>query len=126
MRFVPRTPIYGVRFVPRTPIYGLRFVPRTHLWHLDSPPLKPRFFRQVLGLIALRSSGRILLRNREIINCNKELFRDFFAKRPHLFEWVEPMAGSTAMVGGYDPLLKKLKSSLSCGGPGFEILSPKP
>jgi len=60
---------------------------------------------EVLGLIALRSSGRILLRNREIINCNKELFRDFFAKRPHLFEWVEPMAGSTAMVRLSDEVL---------------------
>jgi len=48
---------------------------------------------EVLALIALRASDRILERNRELVRQNLELLNDFFANHESLFEWSVPDGG---------------------------------
>ena len=51
---------------------------------------------EILALIALRARETVLARSRSIVAANLRLVRDFFARHPTLFEWVEPRAGSVA------------------------------
>lgn len=51
---------------------------------------------EILALIALRARETVLARSRSIVAANLQLVRDFFARHPALFEWVEPRAGSVA------------------------------
>lgn len=51
---------------------------------------------EVLGIIALRNKEKIVSRNRQIIEENLTISRAFFEQYQHLFEWLEPDAGSIA------------------------------
>ena len=48
---------------------------------------------EFLSIVALRHKDEIITRNREIINENRVLLRDFFARHPGLFTCQEPLAG---------------------------------
>jgi aspartate/methionine/tyrosine aminotransferase len=49
---------------------------------------------EVLALGALRASSAIIARNRDIVQRNLAVMREFFALHSDTFEWVEPRAGS--------------------------------
>jgi aspartate/methionine/tyrosine aminotransferase len=51
---------------------------------------------EVLALIALRASDRVLARNRDIVLANLPLLDRFFERWAGVFEWVHPRGGSTA------------------------------
>jgi aspartate/methionine/tyrosine aminotransferase len=51
---------------------------------------------EILALIALRARDVILSRNRTLLSSNLARLGAFFARRPDLFEWVRPRAGSVA------------------------------
>jgi aspartate/methionine/tyrosine aminotransferase len=51
---------------------------------------------EILGIIALRAKDRIIRRNLEIIVRNLEVASQFFSTYPGNFDWIEPVAGSTA------------------------------
>jgi aspartate/methionine/tyrosine aminotransferase len=53
---------------------------------------------EILALIGLRKQQAILERNLAIIQANLAHARDFFARRPELFRWRPPQAGSIAFV----------------------------
>lgn len=56
---------------------------------------------EILALMALRASDRILTRNHALMQSNLALLDRFFEENSHLFEWVRPKGGCI----GY-PLLK--------------------
>jgi aspartate/methionine/tyrosine aminotransferase len=51
---------------------------------------------EVLALIALRASERVLQRSRDIVTANRGAAAQFIAAHPSDLEWVSPEAGSTA------------------------------
>lgn len=51
---------------------------------------------EVLALVGLRAKDAILARHRERIARNLALLDAFFARRPEVFRWVRPKAGSVA------------------------------
>lgn len=51
---------------------------------------------EVLAIAALRRAEEIVERNRSIVRANLSLARDFFAKKGNMFQWLEPLGGSTA------------------------------
>jgi aspartate/methionine/tyrosine aminotransferase len=48
---------------------------------------------EILALIGLRARDRLLERNRGIVARNLPVFAEFFARRPHLFEFEAPQGG---------------------------------
>jgi aspartate/methionine/tyrosine aminotransferase len=54
---------------------------------------------EALALAALRAHETLVRRSREIITGNLALAEAFFARRPELFSWRPPRAGSVALVG---------------------------
>jgi aspartate/methionine/tyrosine aminotransferase len=51
---------------------------------------------EILALIGLRAADALLARNRDIVRGNTALLGEFFAEHAHAFEWIPPVAGSTA------------------------------
>lgn len=51
---------------------------------------------EVLAVMALRAAGRILKRNRGIINANLAALEAFMARWPTRFEWLSPQGGTIA------------------------------
>jgi len=51
---------------------------------------------EILGVIALRAADTIVKRNLRIIAGNLTSAEDFYARRPGLFAWIPPQAGSVA------------------------------
>jgi aspartate/methionine/tyrosine aminotransferase len=51
---------------------------------------------EILALIGLRARLPIISRNLEIIQDNLKLAERFFARKPELFRWRPPLAGSVA------------------------------
>jgi len=49
---------------------------------------------EILSLIALRNSEKIIIKNREIVNQNLCLTRDFFDTHQEYIEWIEPFGSS--------------------------------
>ncbi len=58
---------------------------------------------EVLGLIAVRASRRLLARNLEIVRNNVRLAQNYFGRRPELFRWLPPQAGSIAFPAWTGP-----------------------
>ena len=58
---------------------------------------------EILGLIAVRASERLMARNLEIIRRNAELARASFARQPERFQWIAPQAGSIAFPAWTGP-----------------------
>jgi aspartate/methionine/tyrosine aminotransferase len=52
---------------------------------------------EILGIIALRARERIVREKLALILENVQLARDFFHKHGDIFQWLEPLAGSTAL-----------------------------
>lgn len=48
---------------------------------------------EILALIALQASARILARNRALVEQNLQLLSGFFREHPHLFDWSVPDGG---------------------------------
>jgi aspartate/methionine/tyrosine aminotransferase len=59
---------------------------------------------EILGIMALKNKKSIVSRNQEIVKENLAISESFFKKHAHLFEWIEPDAGSIAFP--------RLKSSI--------------
>lgn len=59
------------------------------------PPAPTEF----LAMAALSARGNLLARSRATIAANVGLATEFFRRRPGLFEWRPPQAGSVALVG---------------------------
>ena len=51
---------------------------------------------EILSIIALRAKETILARNLAIVRSNLAAAAAFFTAKPELFEWIPPLAGSTA------------------------------
>lgn len=51
---------------------------------------------EILAIIGLQNTDRIVARNLEIIRANRALAEQFFNKYDHLVEWISPQAGSIA------------------------------
>ncbi len=51
---------------------------------------------EVLGIIALQNTERIVKRNLEIVHANQQLAEAFFHKHQRMVEWIKPTAGSIA------------------------------
>jgi aspartate/methionine/tyrosine aminotransferase len=51
---------------------------------------------EILGIMALKNRKRIVAKNQQIIRENLTISKSFFGKHDHLFEWIEPDAGSIA------------------------------
>jgi len=51
---------------------------------------------EILGIIALRNSDRIIDANLRLIRENKEIARDYFRKHSELFTWIDPAGSSVA------------------------------
>jgi aspartate/methionine/tyrosine aminotransferase len=54
---------------------------------------------EFLALAALKAEPQLSQRNRAIIQQNLDVADAFFARRPELFTWRRPLAGSVALVG---------------------------
>jgi aspartate/methionine/tyrosine aminotransferase len=54
---------------------------------------------EALAQVALRAHESLVQRSREIVTGNLVLAEAFFARRPELFNWRPPRAGSVALVG---------------------------
>jgi aspartate/methionine/tyrosine aminotransferase len=54
---------------------------------------------ELLALAGLKAQDALIRRNRELIEANLETADAFFARRPELFTWRRPLAGSVALVG---------------------------
>lgn len=51
---------------------------------------------EILALVALRASGRVLQRSRDIVAANREAAEAFMIRHQELIDWIPPRAGSTA------------------------------
>jgi aspartate/methionine/tyrosine aminotransferase len=51
---------------------------------------------ELLSLMALRASDRIVERTNQIVCANLDVLDDFFRRRPEQFSWVRPRAGTVA------------------------------
>jgi aspartate/methionine/tyrosine aminotransferase len=68
---------------------------------------------EYLALQALSVNDVLRERSLRLIRRNLELARTFFSRRPELFQWRNPRAGSTALVGYGVPSVKAVAETLA-------------